>query len=237
MGGGPGARRRAGRDRRVRHDRPRREVLPRVRLRARRRLRRRRGRHDDAEGEGGRTSSARRRTSRQREAEPAAVLCTLTVDDHTSTSGRQALHARPRAGARDATASRSSTRTGAARTSRRAGAGPSIGKHILMSVPAARAREGRRGAAGRVPRRAVSRHGRRRRLDAGLRPGEHADPLVKILVCVKRVPMTGGKIVLTDDEQVDRRRGTSASRSARTRSAGSRRRCGSSTSTAARSSC
>ena len=44
-------------------------------------------------------------------------------------------------------------------------------------------------------------HGRRRRLDADLRPGEHADPLVKILVCVKRVPMTGGRIVLTDDER------------------------------------
>ena len=70
---------------------------------------------------------------RQREEEPAAVLCTLTVDDHTSSSGRQALHARPRAGARRATASRWSTRTGAARTSRRPGAGPSLGKHILMS--------------------------------------------------------------------------------------------------------
>ena len=37
---------------------------------------------------------------RQREEAPAAVLCTLTVDDHTSSSGRQALHARARAGAR-----------------------------------------------------------------------------------------------------------------------------------------
>ena len=68
-------------------------------------------------------------------------------------------------------------------------------------LPAAGACDGRREAPGRVPRRAVSRHGRRRRLDADLRPGEHADPLVKILVCVKRVPMTGGRIVLTDDER------------------------------------
>src|SRR5439155_15704801 len=30
---------------------------------------------------------------------------------------------------------------------------------------------------------------------------EHADPLVNVLTCVKRVPMTGGKIVLTGDEQ------------------------------------
>ena len=34
---------------------------------------------------------------RHREEEPAAILCTLTVDDHTSASGRQALHARRRA--------------------------------------------------------------------------------------------------------------------------------------------
>ena len=36
---------------------------------------------------------------------------------------------------------------------------------------------------------------------ADLRSRECEDPLVKILVCVKRVPMTGGRIVLTDDEQ------------------------------------
>ena len=34
---------------------------------------------------------------RHRDADPAAVLCTLTVDDHTSADGRQALHARRRA--------------------------------------------------------------------------------------------------------------------------------------------
>ena len=34
---------------------------------------------------------------RHREADPAAVMCTLTVDDHTSASGVEALHARRRA--------------------------------------------------------------------------------------------------------------------------------------------
>ena len=34
---------------------------------------------------------------RHREEEPAAIMCTLTVDDHTSTVRRQALHARARA--------------------------------------------------------------------------------------------------------------------------------------------
>ena len=32
-------------------------------------------------------------------------------------------------------------------------------------------------------------------------PGEHQDPIVNILTCVKRVPMTGGTIVLTADAQ------------------------------------
>ena len=69
---------------------------------------------------------------RQREEEPAAVLCTLTVDDHTSKSGekRYMLGREPVI-----------TRDGGAITDRRgrrsyvtsAGAGPSVGKHILMS--------------------------------------------------------------------------------------------------------
>ena len=46
-----------------------------------------------------------------------------------------------------------------------------------------------------------------RGLDAALRPGQRAregggrDPGMRILVCVKRVPLTGGKMVLTADEQ------------------------------------
>jgi glycine cleavage system aminomethyltransferase T/glycine/D-amino acid oxidase-like deaminating enzyme len=69
---------------------------------------------------------------RHREEEPAAVLCTLTVADHTSRSGekRYMLGREPIL-----------TRDGAAITDRRgrrsfatsAGAGPSVGKHILMS--------------------------------------------------------------------------------------------------------
>jgi glycine cleavage system aminomethyltransferase T/glycine/D-amino acid oxidase-like deaminating enzyme len=69
---------------------------------------------------------------RHREEEPAAILCTLTVDDHTSSSGlkRYMLGHEPVL-----------TRDGkslADRKGRRsyvtsAGAGPSVGKHILMS--------------------------------------------------------------------------------------------------------
>jgi glycine cleavage system aminomethyltransferase T len=69
---------------------------------------------------------------RHREEEPAATMCTLTVDDHTSASGvkRYMLGSEPVL-----------TRDGAAITDRKgrrsyvtsAGAGPSVGKHILMS--------------------------------------------------------------------------------------------------------
>jgi glycine cleavage system aminomethyltransferase T len=69
---------------------------------------------------------------RHREEEPAAVMCSLTVDDHTSASGtkRYMMGGEPVL-----------TRDGDPLVDRRgrrsyvtsAGAGPSIGKHILMS--------------------------------------------------------------------------------------------------------
>jgi len=69
---------------------------------------------------------------RHREEEPAAIMCTLTVDDHTSSSGvkRYMMGGEPVL-----------TRDGASLVDRKgrrsyvtsAGAGPSIGKHILMS--------------------------------------------------------------------------------------------------------
>ena len=83
-----------------------------------------------------------------------------------------------------------------------AGAGPSLGKYILLAyLPPEHAVEGSHELAveymtERFPV-TVAVVGAR----ADLRPGEREDPLVKILVCVKRVPMTGGRIVLTDDAQ------------------------------------
>ena len=59
---------------------------------------------------------------------------------------------------------------------------------------------------------------------------------MRILVCVKRVPLTGGRMVLTPTSRPSRH-GISASPSAPTRSAGWRRRCGSSRPRAARPSC
>jgi glycine cleavage system aminomethyltransferase T/glycine/D-amino acid oxidase-like deaminating enzyme len=79
---------------------------------------------------------------RHREEEPAAILCTLTVDDHTSSSGvkRYPLGREPiltRAGKplMDAKGRRSYVTS--------AGAGPSVGKHILLAyLPPERATVG-----------------------------------------------------------------------------------------------
>jgi glycine cleavage system aminomethyltransferase T len=79
---------------------------------------------------------------RHREEEPAAIMCTLTVDDHTSSTGvkRYMLGREPIV-----------TRDGRPLVDRKgrrsyvtsAGAGPSIGKHILMAyLPPEHAREG-----------------------------------------------------------------------------------------------
>jgi glycine cleavage system aminomethyltransferase T/glycine/D-amino acid oxidase-like deaminating enzyme len=79
---------------------------------------------------------------RQRESEPAAIMCTLTVEDHTSKSGvkRYMLGGEPILtmsgdAITDAKGRRSYVTS--------AGAGPSVGKHLLMSyLPPEHAREG-----------------------------------------------------------------------------------------------
>src|SRR4051794_39131239 len=79
---------------------------------------------------------------RQREAEPAAILCTLTVDDHTSSTGtkrymlgREPILTRDGEPLTDTKGRRSYVTS--------AGAGPSIGKHILLAyLPPERANVG-----------------------------------------------------------------------------------------------
>ncbi len=79
---------------------------------------------------------------RQRDEEPAAILCTLTVDDHTSASGekrymlgREPIVTRDGEPLTDAKGRRSYVTS--------AGAGPSLGKHILMAyLPPERANVG-----------------------------------------------------------------------------------------------
>ena len=79
---------------------------------------------------------------RQREQEPAAVLCTLTVDDHTSSSGvKRYMLGREPVLTRDGKPLVDSKGRRSYVTS--AGSGPSVGKHILMSyLPPERASVG-----------------------------------------------------------------------------------------------
>ena len=167
--------------------------------------------------------------TKQRAEAPAAILCTLTVDDPTSSSGvkrymlgREPIltpDGEPLVDAKGRRFVRDERGLGAVRRE-----APPDG------VPAAGARERRHEARRRVLRRALPGDGRGRRRDAALRPRERADPLLtpsmNILVCVKRVPATGGRIVLTPDGPTSTP-ATSASRSAPTRSAPSRRPSGS----------
>ena len=69
---------------------------------------------------------------RQREEEPAAVMCTLTVDDHTSASGvkRYMLGGEPIVTPDGSPLTDSKGRRSFVTS---AGAGPSVGKHILLS--------------------------------------------------------------------------------------------------------
>ena len=143
---------------------------------------------------------------RHREEEPATVMCTLTVDDHTSASGvkRYMLGSEPIV-TRDGEPLVDSHGRRSYVTS--AGAGPSVGKHILLSYLPPEYAQRRAGAGGRVHDRALPGDRGVRGLHAALRPGQRAregggsDPGMRILVCVKRVPLTGGKMVLTADEQ------------------------------------
>ena len=132
---------------------------------------------------------------------PKTVLCTLTVDDHTSASGikRYMLGGEPVL-----------TRDGGTLTDGHghhpyvtsAGSAPSLGKHVLMAyLPPAEARIGNQLA--------VVLHGgalpgdcRLDRRDQPVRPGQRADALrTNVLVAVKRVPDSSSEVLLTADAQ------------------------------------
>jgi len=80
----------------------------------------------------------------QREQPPAAVLCTLTIDDHASSSGelRYPMGGEPVLGPDGAVLTDSRGRTSYVTS---AGSGPSVGKHILLAyLPADQAVEGKK---------------------------------------------------------------------------------------------
>jgi len=108
---------------------------------------------------------------RHREAEPAAILCTLTVDDHTSASGvkRYMLGNEPiltRAGAPLI------DRKGRRSFATSAGSGPSLGRHILMSYLPPSTRSRARSSPSSTWASAI-RAPWRWWLDAAVRPREH----------------------------------------------------------------
>ena len=86
---GQDARADPGRHRRLRHDRPHREGLPRLRHRARDRVQRHRGRHGATQGQGGRLHRQGVAPASTGAKTRVATLCSLTVDDHTSSTGEK----------------------------------------------------------------------------------------------------------------------------------------------------
>ena len=96
LGGGPPARPGTGRDRRLRHHRAAREVLPRLRLRARERVQRGRGGDVGAEGEGRRLRRPRRAPAPPRRGAGRDHVHAHRRRPHL-VHRRQALHARARA--------------------------------------------------------------------------------------------------------------------------------------------
>ena len=177
----------------------------------------------------------------QREAAPKTVLCTLTVEDHTSASGvkRYMLGGEPIL-----------TRDGGMLTDGHghhpyvttAGSAPSLGKHVLLAyLPIEQAAIGTELAVSYMEE-LYPVVVRLRRRDPAARPGQRADALmglttVNVLVCVKRVPDSTEEVVLTEDGQAvdgtplglhDERRTRSVPSSSPSRSVAStvaRRRC------------
>ncbi len=130
--GRPAARHGSRRDRHVRGHCAAGEGLSRPRRRTGIGLQPRRGGHGPALGQGRRTSWARRPTRSSGPRRPVAILCTLTVDDPTSSTGvkrymlgREPILTPDGRSILDAKGRRSYVTS--------AGSGPSVGKHLLMT--------------------------------------------------------------------------------------------------------
>ena len=202
LAGRPAARHGRRRDRHVRGHGPAREGLPRPRRRARARLRPRRGRDGPADGQGRRLrGAAGLRAAAIAAARGDAVHADRRRPDVVDRACKRYMLGREPVLDLDGQPIVDAKGRGSYVT--RAGSGPSVGKHLLMAyLPPEHAEVGDE-APRRVLRRALPGHRRGRRRDAAVRPGERADPrvspAVNVLVCVKRVPVTGGRIVLTGD--------------------------------------
>ncbi len=145
-----------------------------------------------------------------REEEPAAILCTLTVEDHVASSDGVKRYMTGSEPILTPSGERIVDRKGRPSYVTSAGAGPSVGQVPAAGLPPARARRRRHGPRGHVHGRPVPRPGGRRRQHAAVRPRRHPDEVlsamaagdgVRVLVCVKRVPAPGARIALTADGQ------------------------------------
>ena len=173
---------------------------------------------------------------RARDEEPAAVLCTLTVDDHTSASGvkRYMLGREP---ILTPGGERIVDRKGRGSYVTTAGSGPSVGKHLLLAyLPPEHAVEG-----GKL---LVEYMGERYPVTVevvGSRPlfdPENARIRAVKVARLRQARARDGGADLPDSGRAGRSTTLPrATRSARTRSARSRRRCGSRRGTAARRRC
>jgi glycine cleavage system aminomethyltransferase T len=170
LAGRSGIRHRARRHRRLRDDRSAGEGLSRLRQRAHGRLQPRRGGHGPSDAEEGRLHRTRglpRPAGRGARRAPVHAHCRRPP----LLERGAALHARRRAGAeRPGRSAR--RREGPALYVTSAGSAPSLGQHILLAYLPADKATARREAEGRLPRRALPGHGRRRGVDAALRPRE-----------------------------------------------------------------
>ncbi len=139
----------------------------------------------------------------QRDEPPAAVLCTLTVDDHHAGGGGSPVHAGWRAGADPGRGAADRCQRAAVVCDQRR-VRPVGGQAPAARLPAARPGHGGHPAPGGVLRRRVPGDGGDGRQHAAVRPGQQPDPELtgmEIGVCVKRVPQVGGRIVVTPDGQ------------------------------------
>src|ERR1700674_1976808 len=199
LGGREATRPHAVRDRRVRHDWAAGEVLPCPRQRARDGVQRGRGGHDRATRQGGglhreggppeasRGRAGRRHVLADRGRPPLPFR-------------REALHARPRADPHTVRqADRRPPRTRVVRDERRRRA--VRGQAHPHGLSPAGACGGGREAGGRVHGRALRGDSRRSRGDPAFRSREFANSFVRVLATIKRVPITGGRIVLSDDSR------------------------------------
>ena len=139
---------------------------------------------------------------RHREEEPAAIMCTLTVDDPTSSSGvkRYMLGREP---ILTPDGERIVDRKGRPSYVTSAGSGPSVGKHVLMAyLPPEHAVEGGQLLVQYMGERypvTVAVAGSTPLFDPENTRVQGAN--LHVAVCIKRVPETGARITLTADEQ------------------------------------